>query len=99
MIRFVRSATIKPGQVPAAMTFASEISDLVESKTGVSVDVFVQLGGPVGRICWTGDFGDLGLYEEVNGVLMNDSEYLAKIGEAAGLFIEGQTKDSFWKQR
>ena len=99
MIRFVRSATIKPGQVPAAMAFASEVSELVERKTGVPVDVFVQFGGPVGRISWTGDIGDLGQYEEAVGVLMSDSDYLAKIGEAAGLFVEGQTTESLWKKR
>ncbi len=98
MIRLVRAATVKPGKARGAMAFTSELSDLVQSKTGRAVSVFVQVGGPVIRISWQVDFDSLGAYEEQMGQLMQDAEYMSKIGEAAGLFVEGETLDALWKQ-
>ncbi len=98
MIRFVRAATIRPGKLQPAMAFAQDIAAVVEAKTGVKVNVYTQVGGVNGRICWQSDHDSLGAVEEVMGKLLPDPEYLQKIEAAAGLFLEGQTRDSLWNQ-
>ncbi len=99
MMRFVRTATIRPGKLQPALAFAHDISAHVEAITGVKVNVFTQWGGVVGRICWQSDNDDLGAFQNAMGQALSDAEYLKKIEGAADLFIEGQTRDSLWIQQ
>ena len=98
MMRFVRAATIRPGKLQPALAFAQDIATHVEAKTGIKVNVFMQTGGVVGRICWQSDNDSLGTFEEAMGQMLSDQEYLQKIEAAAELFVEGQTRDSLWNQ-
>ncbi len=98
MVRFVRRATIRPGKIERALAFANEMSAFVKSKQGVDVNLFLQAGGTVGRICWQVDYADVGALEKANNELLSDAEYIKKVEAAADCFAEGDTRDSIWVQ-
>ncbi len=98
MVRFVRRGTIKPGKLQPALAFANEISGYAKSKLGVDVNIFMQAGGVVGRICWQADYPDMGALEKANRELLADQEYVKRIEGAADLFIQGDASDSIWLQ-
>jgi hypothetical protein len=93
---FVRTATISPGRFAEAMSFAREISSYVESKAGVKVKVFTQVGGTAGRIAWQAEFKSLAAYDQFLGQFVPDAGYQEIIKKAAPLFIAGETRDSLW---
>jgi hypothetical protein len=95
---FMRTATISPGRFAEAMSFAREISSHIESKAGVKVRVFTQIGGIAGRIAWQAEFKNLGAYDEFLGRFVTDAGYQEIIKKAAPLFIEGETHDSLWME-
>ncbi len=99
MVRFVRGSTIKPGNYVRAFAFSKDISAYVESVTGVPVNVFLQTGGKLGRICWQADYPDMAALEKAMEQLLSDSGYLKKVESAADFFIEGQARDSIWIQQ
>ena len=100
MIRWVRTAQIAPGKQADVMSFAKDICAHVESVTGTKVHVFVQHGGPYGRICWQSDFDSLGDYEKQFGQIQSDEGFGRKVAKAGadGLFVTGHTRDSLWSQ-
>ncbi len=98
MVRFVRRGTIKPGKLQPALAFASEIAGYVKSKIGIDVNIFMQTGGVVGRICWQTDYPDMGALEKANRELLADQEFLKRVEAAADLFIQGDMSDSLWTQ-
>jgi hypothetical protein len=98
MVRFVRVGTIRPGKIQQALAFANEIAGYVRSKIGVPVNIFLQSGGVVGRICWQADYPDLGAIGTANRDLLADPEFVKRVEEAADLFIAGEMRDSFWTQ-
>jgi len=98
MVRFVRRGTIKPGKLQPALAFANEIASYVKSKIGVDVNIFMQAGGVVGRICWQTDYPDMGAVEKTNRELLTDQEFLKRVEAAADLFIQGDMRDSLWTQ-
>jgi hypothetical protein len=64
MITFVRTASIAPGKVVEALTFAHQVAALTEKIMGVKIGVTMPIGGgnPF-RIAWVATEADLGAFE------------------------------------
>ena len=94
-VRVHRTARISDGMIQQAFQFAKEITEYVNTKyPQVSVQVYVEAFGAVGTIHWFVDYKDLATLERTTGQLFSDQGYLAILGKAPGLFIEGSVHDT-----
>ena len=94
-VRVHRTARISDGMIQQAYQFAKEITEYLNSKyTQISVQVYVEAFGAVGTIHWFVDYKDLATVERTTGQLFSDQGYLAILGKAPGLFIEGSVHDT-----
>lgn len=79
------------------MTWAKEITECVSQVTGVKHQLFVQVGGPVGTLYWTGDYDDMAAREAAAAKVNADATY-QKLAKAAGEFlIEGSSYDAIMR--
>ena len=101
MMRFIRTAKVAPGKFGEVGPLARKMCSIIESKTGVPVDDFVQHGGHFGTVSWQSDHADFGAYESFIETLTTDPEYVAKVLESgeAGDFLAGETRDVLWRKR
>jgi hypothetical protein len=97
MITFVRTATIAPGKVVEALTFAHQIAKLVEKITGLKVGVSMPIGGNPFRIAWVAAQPDLAAVEANNNKLLSDPEYMKLSEGSASLFLPGSAHDEMWR--
>jgi hypothetical protein len=97
MITFVRTATIAPGKVVEALTFAHQIAKLVEKITGLKVGVSMPVGGNPFRIAWVAAQPDLAAVEANNNKLLSDPEYMKLTEGSASLFLPGSAHDEMWR--
>jgi hypothetical protein len=97
MITFVRTATIAPGKVVEALTFAHQIAKLVEKITGLKVGVSMPVGGNPFRIAWVAAQPDLAAVEANNNKLLSDPEYMKLTEGSASLFLPGSAHDQMWR--
>jgi len=97
MITFVRTATIAPGKVADALTFAHQIAKLVEKITGLKVGVSMPIGGNPFRIAWVAAQPDLAAVEANNNKLLSDPEYMKLSEGSASLFLPGSAHDEMWR--
>jgi hypothetical protein len=97
MITFVRTATIAPGKVVEALTFAHQIAKLVEKITGLKVGVSMPVGGNPFRIAWVAAQPDLAAVEANNNKLLSDPEYMKLTKGSASLFLPGSAHDEMWR--
>ncbi len=100
MMRFIRTAKVAPGKFGEVGPLARKMCSIIESKTGVPVDYFVQHGGVFGTVSWQSDHADFGAYEGFIETLTTDPEYVAKVLESgeAGDFLAGETRDVLWRK-
>jgi hypothetical protein len=97
MITFVRTATIAPGKVVEALTFAHQIAKLVEKITGLKVGVSMPVGGNPFRIAWVAAQPDLAAVEANNNKMLGDPEYMKLTEGSASLFLPGSAHDEMWR--
>jgi hypothetical protein len=97
MITFVRTATIAPGKVVEALTFAHQIAKLVEKITGLKVGVSMPVGGNPFRIAWVAAQPDLAAVEANNNKMLSDPEYMKLTEGSASLFLPGSAHDEMWR--
>jgi hypothetical protein len=97
MITFVRTATIAPGKVVEALTFAHQIAKLAEKITGLKVGVSMPVGGNPFRIAWVAAQPDLAAVEANNNKLLSDPEYMKLSEGSASLFLPGSAHDEMWR--
>lgn len=97
MIYFLRSATIAPGKMVNAMSFAREIAEFLKTKTGISVTIGMPIGGQANRIGWFVEYENLATLDETQTKLLKDSEYLAMVARGGENFIAGSAHDFIWR--
>ena len=94
-VRVHRTARISDGMIQQAFQFAREITEYINTKyPQISVQVYTEAFGAVGTIHWFVDYKDLATVEHITGQLFSDQGYLAILGKAPGLFIEGSVHDT-----
>ena len=94
-VRVHRTARIGDGMALQAFQFAKEITEYVNTKyPHVSVRVYTEAFGAVGTIHWFMDYKDLATLEQTMAQLFKDAGFLAILGKATGLFIEGSAHDT-----
>jgi hypothetical protein len=98
MITFVRTASIAPGKVVEALTFAHQVAALTEKITGVKIGVTMLVGGgnPF-RIAWVGMEVDLGAFEATMVKMTSNSEYMKLVESSASFFLPGSAHDELWR--
>jgi hypothetical protein len=97
MITFVRTASIAPGKVVEATTFAHEIAKLAEKITGLKVGVSMPVGGNPYRIAWVAALPDLASLEANTSKWHSNSEYMKLVVSAASYFLPGSVHDETWR--
>jgi hypothetical protein len=97
VIYFLRSATIAPGKMANAMSFAREISEYLKAKTGISVTIGMPIGGQANRIGWFVEYENLAQLDENQTKLLKDSEYLAIVARGGENFVAGSLQDFIWR--
>jgi hypothetical protein len=68
------------------MTWANEISECVSQAAGVKVQLFVQVGGPVGTLQWSMDYDNMAAMEAAATKVNADATY-QKLAKSAGEFL------------
>ena len=95
MFRFHRIARVGRGNFQAAIQFAKEVAEHINTRyPPVSVQTFLELFGDYGTIHWYADYEDLASIEKFNAQLLMDQEYWAILNKATDLFIEGSVRDT-----
>jgi len=94
MIRWTRSARIATGKDLQAMKWAKEIQQFNNKKYKLQGTVYLDLFGEYGTIRWFTDFPDLATLEKVMNQVLADQEYLQKLSQVPGLFIQGSGFDT-----
>ena len=91
----LREAFIKDGKMMEGIQFAKEITAYQNNKfPHRNVRVYFEIFGDVGKIYWVGEHKDLATMESQNMQLGTDPGFLAILGKAVGVFIEGRTHDT-----
>jgi hypothetical protein len=97
VIRWTRTARIASGKWPEVMTWAEEIAECVSQVTGVKVQLFVQVGGPVGTLEWASDYDNMAAMEGAATKVNADATYV-KLAKSAGEFlVEGSGHDTIMR--
>ena len=97
MIYFLRSATIAPGKVPAALAYAREVAELVKAKTGHDVSIGMPVGGHASRIGWFVEYKDLATLDQVQTKLLQDPDYISITSKGGEHFVAGSLYDEIWR--
>jgi hypothetical protein len=97
MITFVRTASIAPGKVVEAITFAHEIAKLVEKITDLKIGVSMPVGGNPFRIAWVASEPDLASVEANMSKLLSNAEYMKLAESSASYFLPGSAHDEMWR--
>jgi len=93
MVYFLRSATIAPGKLVSAMSFAREVAAHIKAKMGIGVTVGTSIGG-ANRIGWFVEYENLA---KIQTKLMQDQEYLQMVTKAGDSFVAGSLHDEIWR--
>ena len=98
MIRFQRSLRIAQNKDLEAITWSKEITAFLNSKySETNVQVFAQRFGVIDMIAWQLDLDSLASLEKYQKTLNADEEYLARVNQTVGLFMEGTLFDTVFE--
>ena len=96
MITFVRTAVIAPGKTHEAMTFAHQVTKMVEAKVGIKNTIMMPIGGNPSRIGWVSSYDNLAAFESVAMKLLADADYMKLLESSASYFLPGSLRDELW---
>jgi hypothetical protein len=88
-VALVTTAVMAAGKYAEAIGWGVEIAQLVESVTGNPVLFMLDEYGTFGQVTWIGGAVDAAAADAANAKISADAAYLAKLNDAAGLFVEG----------
>lgn len=98
MIRFQRSLRIAPNKDLEAITWSKEITTFLNGKySETTVQVFSQRFGVIDTIAWQLDLDSLASLDKYQKTLNADEEYLARVNQTVGLFMEGSLFDTVFE--
>jgi hypothetical protein len=87
MYLFSRTRSAHPGQFPAALAFANEITAKASAITGLEIGAWTSVMSPsAGDIVWTAFFETLAEWEAASDKLAADADYNSAVEKADGLF-------------
>src|SRR5262245_7963321 len=96
MIQFIRTASVLPGRMPAAIRYALELAAHIEQHHNERVEVSIPLAGKVGRIKWRTEHRDLAELDRRLASMRGDPQMARFQRMAADLFVPGMTEDHIW---
>lgn len=97
MISFMRTASIAPGKITDAISFAHAISKYIADQYGVTFRVFLPIGGNPNRIAWQMQFAALADWDALVVKLLSDAEYAKIIASNSQTLLPGSVHDEFWR--
>ena len=96
MITFVRTAVIAPSKTHEAMTFAHQVTKMVEAKVGIKNNIMRPIGGNPSRISWVSSYDNLAAFEAASMKLLSDADYRKLLESSASYFLPGSLHDELW---
>ena len=96
MITFVRTVNIAPGKNHQAISFAHQVTKMVEAKVGNKANIMMPIGGNPGRIGWVASYDTLAAFEAASTKLLPDPDYMKLVESSAAYFMPGSTHDELW---
>jgi hypothetical protein len=97
MITIMRTAVIAPGKTRDAIAFANQISRHIKDKYGITVELFMPVGGNPSRIAWRTGYESLAEWETLAAKLIADADYMAAITNNSATFLPGSVHDEIWR--
>lgn len=100
-VRFMRTGKIAGSKFMEAISWGKEVAAYVEKKHGTpKIHTWVESVGEINTIRWTMDCPDFATIEKAQLSLLGDQDYWKMIAKAvsAGLFIDGQTHDTIYRE-
>jgi len=97
MISITRTASIAPGKMGHAVTFAHKVSQHIKEKHGTALEVSLPIGGNPSRIAWHMRFDNLAQWETLTGKLMGDKDYMDLVAKNSDNFLPGSVHDGIWR--
>jgi hypothetical protein len=97
MITIIRSAAIAPGKAGDAIAFAKMITQYIEEKFGVKLQIIMPVGGNPYRIAWLGQYENLAAWETFTHKAAADAEYMTLTSKNAATFLPGSIHDDIWR--
>ena len=98
MIRFQRSLRIAQNKDLQAITWSKEITAFLNGKySDTNVQVFTHRFGVIDTIAWQLDLDSLASLDKYQKTLNADEEYLVRVNQTAGLFMEGTVFDTVFE--
>ena len=93
MIAFYRNATIVPGHVGNAVTFAKQIAAYVKDKHGVELSIAMPVAGNPNRIGWAARYENLAAFEAKMTAITSDPHYQEMAAKGSQNFMAGTVND------
>ncbi len=94
MFRFERTATVKhAAEVPAAVQFASDVTDYLNKRHHLDMKFGVELFGSP-RIHWYYDLESLDASAKLDAALLRDADYEKMLKKTEGLWLEQSMHDT-----
>jgi len=94
MFRFERTATVKHGaEIPAAVKFASEITEYLNKRHGLNLKYGVELFGAP-RIHWYYDLESLDQSAKLDATLLKDADYEKLLKKNEDLWVDESMCDT-----
>lgn len=83
------TTAVAAGHYDKVVGFGVEVSQHVESVTGIPMVFGSTLAGPFGQFSWIGVSADAKAADDANAKLMGDATYIEMISGAGDLFVHG----------
>ena len=97
--RWQRTVLIAPGQSARAWQFAVGIAEYVnQTHTDITVEVFAEYMGKLGRIHWFVDYESLAQLESLQAQIAGDSTYNQMLADIEGVFVVGHSHDTMYRK-
>lgn len=96
MITFVRRVRMRNGCFEEALELLKKRKDYLEQQHGVSIDLKIRFGGPVGEVALVSNHRDAGELERFRARIIVDQGSTELLREIAQVTLPGETHDEIW---
>lgn len=88
-VTVVTTATVAAGHVSEAMAWSTQMMEFAAGATGMGTILATASAGSFFDIAWIGGADSGAAVDDANAALMADPDYLARMDQAGGLFVDG----------
>jgi len=93
-----RSALSKPGKFFELLQIAQEATSYFNKNyPEITLQLFLEIFGDVGKIYWVSEFETLDTFMELNTKTMADQGYISIVNKATDLVVDGGFKDTLMR--